>query len=237
MPRTLAFLPGTMCDERVWAPVRQRLSPRFPSIYLATETRPTREGMLELIDSAAREAGPLHLVAFSMGGYLALAYALDHPGQVASIVTVATSAFGLSAKEAAERVRALDLLEKHEYRGISPARINQFVHPAHQSDPEVVDVIRAMDRDLGKTVLVNQLRETSARTSLAPRLPELSLPVLFIGADGDPFVPWESIERMAALVPGALAARAYAAGHMVPLEQPDWLANRIAAFHASFEAE
>jgi pimeloyl-ACP methyl ester carboxylesterase len=233
MAQNLAFLPGTMCDQRVWAPVRARLEPRFSTTYVATETRPTRAGMLELIHSAAATGGPLHLVAFSMGGYLALEYALTHPGQVASLITVASSAFGLTAREAAERVRALELLEKHDYRGISPARINQFVHPSRRSDPAIVDVIRAMDRDLGKAVLVNQLRETSTRASLAPRLGELAIPTLFIGADADPFVSWDSFEQMAALTPGAQIAKAEGAGHMIPLEQPDWLAGRIAAFHAS----
>lgn len=170
MAQNLAFLPGTMCDYRVWAPVRALLEPHFSTSYMATETRPTRAGMLELIDSAARAARPLHLVAFSMGGYLALEYALNHPGRVASLVTVASSAFGLTEREAAERARALELLEKHEYRGISPARINQFVHPSRQSDSAIVGLIRAMDGDLGKTVLVNQLRETSTRASLASRL-------------------------------------------------------------------
>lgn len=232
MAGILTFLPGTMCDHRLWAPVRARLEPRFSTDYIPIESELTREGMLGLIHSAASTGDPLHLVAFSMGGYLALQYALDNPGRVSSLITVASSAFGLTEAEAAERVRALDLLAKHEYRGIPPARLNQFVHPSRRSDPAVVDVIRAMDRDLGKAVLVAQLTETSTRTSLAPRLPELDIPVLLIGADSDPFVPWTSIERMAALIPDAQAVRAENAGHMIPLEQPDWLAARIADFHA-----
>lgn len=232
MAGILTFLPGTMCDQRLWASVRARLEPRFSTDYVAIESEATREGMLGLIHSTASAGDPLHLVAFSMGGYLALQYTLDNPGRVASLATIASSAFGLTDAEAAERVRALDLLAKHDYRGIPPARINQFVHPSHRSDPAVVDVIRAMDRDLGKSVLVAQLTETSTRASLAPRLAELDIPVLLIGADSDPFVPWTSIERMAALIPGSKAIRAENAGHMIPLEQPDWLAARIADFHA-----
>lgn len=232
MSGILTFLPGTMCDQRVWQPVRQRLEPQFSTDYVAIETEATRQGMLGLIHSAASVGEPLHLVAFSMGGYLALEYALDNPGRVASLVTVASSAFGLTEDEAAERVRALDLLAKHDYRGIPQARINQFVHPSHQADPAVADVIRAMDRDLGKPVLVAQLKETSTRTSLAPRLPELDIPVLLIGADSDPFVPWRSIERMGELIPRARILEARAAGHMIPLEQPDWLAAQIRAFEA-----
>lgn len=231
MAHTLAFLPGTMCDARVWAPVRERLIPLFSGHYIATETQASRQDMLALVDSTAETEGPLHLVAFSMGGYLALDYALGHPGRVASLVTVGTSAFGLTPQEAAERARALDLLEKHEYRGISQARINQFIHPSRQSDPAVADAIRAMDRDLGKQVLVNQLRETSTRASLAPLLPLLAVPALFIGADSDPFVSTATIGKMAGLAPGARMEIAQDAGHMLPLEQPGWLADRIAAFH------
>ncbi len=230
MAKNLTFLPGTMCDTRVWAPVRSRLEPPFSTDYVAIEDELTRAGMLALIHSAASTGDPLHLVAFSMGGYLALEYALDNPGRVASLVTVASSAFGLTEEEAAERVRALELLEKHDYRGIPKGRINQFVHPSHQNDQCVVDVIRAMDHDLGKPVLMAQLKETSARTSLGPRLPELELPVLLIGADSDPFVPVESIHRMAGLIPGAKPVIARDAGHMIPLEQPDWLAAEIGSF-------
>lgn len=232
MARILSFLPGTMCDQRLWLPVWQCLIPQFSCQYVATETERTREHMLGLIHSAASAVEPLHLVAFSMGGYLACEYALANPGRVASLVTVASSAFGLTDKEKADRVRSLPMLEKHEYRGMPPARLNQFVHPSRQRDPAVVDIIRAMDRDLGKDVLIAQLKETSTRVSLAPQLGELGMPVMLIGADSDPFVPVEAIERMAALIPGSKAAIAGSAGHMIPLEQPQWLAKQIIAFQA-----
>lgn len=98
----------------------------------------------------------------------------------------------------------------------------------------MVDVIRAMDRDLGKAVLVAQLKETSTRRSLEGRLGGLDVPVMLIGADADPFVPWRSIERMGALIPGARIVQARNAGHMMPLEQPDWLAGQIRDFAAAF---
>jgi pimeloyl-ACP methyl ester carboxylesterase len=232
MARKLTFLPGTMCDARLWQPVRQRLEPRFTTAYVAIESRATREGMIGLLAEVAGPA-PLHLVAFSMGGYLALDFALEHPDRVASLVTVGSSAFGLTDAEKAERLRALELLARHEYRGMATSRLQQFVHPSHWKDPAVVDVIRAMDRDLGKETLVAQLKETSARESLGPRLWELEIDVLLIGADSDPFVPWSAIEEMARLIPHAEPVKAVDAGHMMPLEQPDWLAAQIVQFHES----
>jgi pimeloyl-ACP methyl ester carboxylesterase len=232
MAEILTFLPGTMCDQRLWKPVWQRLIPRFSCDYVSVETQTTRAGMLNLIHSVASMGEPLHLVAFSMGGYLAFEYALANPGRVASLITVASSAFGLTDREKADRARAIAMLERHDYRGMPTTRLNQFVHPSRQSDPAVTDTIRAMDRDLGKPVLMAQLKETSTRASLAARLPELEIPILLIGADSDPFVPTSAIDQMAELIPNARSLIARDAGHMIPLEQPDWLADRIAEFHS-----
>ncbi|MGH6644168.1 MAG: alpha/beta fold hydrolase, partial [Bradyrhizobium sp.] len=159
-------------------------------------------------------------------------FALEHPESVASLTLVCSSAFGLTEAEAAERVKIIDFLETHPYRGMSTSRMHQFVHPSHWEDPAVIDVIKAMDHDLGHDVLLAQMRETSTRTSLEGQLWEIACPVLLIGADSDPFVSWQSIERMQDLIPGAQADEAMNAGHMIPLEQPGWLAARIAAFHA-----
>jgi len=219
-----------MCDHRLWDPVRIRLDASYSTAYVPIEQQATREGMLALLASAA-DPVPLHLVAFSMGGYLALDFALGCPDRVASLITVAASAFGLTDTEKAERVRALELLAKHDYRGMPTSRLQQFVHPDHWTDPEVVDVIRAMDRDLGKATLVAQLKETSARESLAPQLWQLEIDILLIGADTDPFVPWSAIEDMTRLIPRAQSALAKDAGHMLPLEQSDWLAAKIVRFH------
>jgi pimeloyl-ACP methyl ester carboxylesterase len=231
MARNLTFLPGTMCDSRLWQPVRSRLEPRFSTSYLALETRHTRDGMNRTLQQAS-SSGPLHLVAFSMGGYLALDFALENPEQVASLVTVGSSAFGLTDAERAERVRAIAMLEQHDYRGMATSRLQQFVHPSHWNDPAVVDVIRAMDRDLGKETLIAQLRENSVRDSLGPRLWELAMPVMLIGADSDPFVTVSAIEEMARLIPQAESVLGKGMGHMMPLEQPDWLAGEIARFHS-----
>ena len=230
MARRLAFLPGTMCDHRLWAGVRACLEPELSTCGLPIESQATREGMLALLVSAA-EPAPLHLVAFSMGGYLALDFALEHPDRVASPVTVASSAFGLTDAEKAEHGRVLELLAKHDDRSMATSRLQQFVHPSRWTNPEVVDVIRAMDRDLGEETLVAQLKETSARDALGPQLWQLQIDVLLIGGDTDPFVPWAESEEMTRLIPHAHPVLAKDAGHMLPREQPDWLAAQITRFH------
>ena len=96
----------------------------------------------------------------------------------------------------------------------------------------MVDVIKAMDRDLGHDVLLAQMRETSMRTSLDGALWGIVCPTLLVGAVSYPFVTPASIGHMRDLIPGAEAEQAVNAGHMIPLEQPGWLAAQIVAFHA-----
>jgi pimeloyl-ACP methyl ester carboxylesterase len=230
MTASLTFLPGTMCDWRIWAPVWAELD-GVETGYIALERERTRQRMRALIAAAGDSDGPLNLIGFSMGGYFALEYALDNPDRVASLVLVSASAFGLTPAELATRRRSVADLETHDYAGISPGRLAQFIHPSRQSDPAVADVMRAMDHDLGKDVLLAQLKETSERISLGPRLGELQMPVLLAGADGDNFAPWLVIERMRELIPSVHAVMALDCGHMIPLEQPAWLAAQIARFY------
>ena len=156
-----------MCDQRLWAPVRTRLDNHFSTVYLAIESQVPPEGTLFLLASAADPA-PLHLVAFSMVGYLPLDFALEHPDRVGSLVAVGSSAFGLTETEKAGRGRALELLARHDCRGMETSRLRQFVHPSHWTKPEVVGLIRAMDCDLGKETLIPQLKETSALLARSP---------------------------------------------------------------------
>lgn len=231
MPPTLTFAPGTMCDRRIWEPVWRALGGRYGAAYIPIETRLTRAGIRALFDEAS--PGPLHLIGFSMGGYLSLEYALDRPGRVASLVTVCSSAAGLGDAEKAERARIIAWLETHAYGGIATQRLHQYIHPSRREDPAVAGVMKQMDHDLGKDVLIAQLRETTQRASLMPRLKDLAMPALFIGADADPYASEADIALMQSLAPGASLAIARDAGHLIPLEQPQWLAERITDFHES----
>ena len=49
MTGILTFLPGTMCDQRVWQPVRQRLEPQFSTEYVAIETEATYPGQVRVV--------------------------------------------------------------------------------------------------------------------------------------------------------------------------------------------
>ena len=120
-----------MCDRRVWEPLWRALGMDFPRAYIPLELARTGQEFRDLIDKEACLAGDegLNLVAFSMGGYLALEYAINNPGRVRSLVAISSSAFGLHDDEKRQRQTALDYLRTHPYNGIADARLKQMIHP------------------------------------------------------------------------------------------------------------
>lgn len=226
---TVYFLPGMMCDRQLWEGVWQHLPADWELQYIPIETADDRDGMKALIGAAlARRRG--HLAGFSMGGYLALEYALEHPQAFASLTMVGASCFGLPAEERERRERHIPMLEQGAYKGISRHRIAQFVHPDKVDDPAVGGVVRAMDARLGKHTLIRQIRGVSARESYLAELPSLAPPTQLVGAEDDRIINPQSLRLMEERIPDARLALLPDTGHMIPLERPAELAALLKSF-------
>ena len=99
-PRRVLFLPGASGDGRFWQPVAERLPVAWRKTFFdwpglgRIPPRPDLGGLADLarlvLDGAG--AGPVDLVAQSMGGVVAMMVALARPERVRRIVLTATSA-------------------------------------------------------------------------------------------------------------------------------------------------
>lgn len=228
---TVHFLPGMMCDRQLWQAVWERLPREWDVHYLPMEECASREEMLALIHDAAG-GQPIHMVGFSMGGYLALEYALLHPDAYRSLTMVGASAFGLPVEERERREKYLPMLTQGSYKGISCHRLAQFVHPDRVDDPAVGGVVRAMDARLGKETLIRQITSGSLRASFLEDLHRLRCPVQLIGAEGDQVIKPSSLRRMEERIPDVRLHLLPDTGHMIPLERPQAVADFLRGFIA-----
>ncbi|SDZ89865.1 alpha/beta fold hydrolase [Microbulbifer marinus] len=221
----LYMIPGTMCDERLWRylwPLLEEQQPRHLPI-------PPGESITELVAGLVAQlpAAPINLLGFSLGGYLAAALAAAHPERITRLFICANTPRALPEVELRQRRQLLDWVERHGYSGISDRKIAAMLAPGNRNRREITDIMREMDATLGEGALVAQLRATSERADLAGELVALAAPTTFCFGEEDTLVNRQWLENLQRRCPGLRVTQVPGAGHMLPLERPQALAEEI----------
>ena len=193
--------------------------------YVPLQWAETFEHMMALTaDRVDAFHQPVHLVGFSLGGYVAARYALEAPQKVASLTLVGYASDGLSSDEELQRQRTVSIINKGQYKGMNKVRMAQFVHSSRMGDEDLVDFITTMNNDLGGQVLKAQIISSTPRPSLTQALSQLTLPIHLIAADEDKIAPLEKMKSMADRFKFSQLHQVERAGHMMLLEQPEVVA-------------
>ena len=202
--------------------------------FLEAQSLPLADfGRVLNTDAAGAElrGGGRALLGYSMGGRLALHALLENDHRWQAAVLVATHP-GLESAAEREARRAADA----GWATMAlTANWQQFVD-AWNAQPILG---RSLPRDPQATArLVTRRREIAcgfvnwslgAQQALWDRLHEITIPVLWVAGEHD--AKFRALaERAVPLMPRATLAIAPAAGHRVPWEAEEWLANQVAAF-------
>lgn len=218
------FISGTMCTIDLWQFVFPNLENIDP-IHIDISNANSFENINNVILSKIEAETPVTIVGFSLGGFSALNFAIHFPYKVKKLIIVAANTNGLNDKEISLRKSTIDFLEKHSYKGISQARIQQFLHPDNHSNPKITEIIKKMDSNLGKEILIRQLKATSSRVDISQQVTQLNIPILFISAENDALVPSEAIKETANNTLKGKFISVKNCGHMIPLEKPKELSS------------
>lgn len=211
-----------MCTVDLWQYVFRKLKNILPvqiDITLATSFEEINQIVLNHIEE------PATIIGFSLGGFSAMNFSVHYPEKVKKLVVVAANTNGLNDSEIQLRKSTIAFLEKHSYKGISQARIQQFLHPDNHSNSEIISVIKKMDVDLGKKVLLRQLKATSTRLDISQQVLKLNIPVFFIAAENDALINPKKLKKLANKAQKGKYIMIKNCGHMVPLEKPEELVS------------
>jgi len=244
----VVLLHGFTGTGEFWLPVAHRLPRRrciFPDLpgHGGTDAPvPPHEWRL---DRAADEVVNLldrlgverfALAGYSMGGRLALALALRHPGRVAALVLVGASPGIAPAADREARAKAdAALADAIERDGIEAFSRAWEANPLFASQA-------TMDESLRASMRAQRLSQDPARLAAALRafgpgeqpplddaLGAIDLPVLVMAGELD--TKFRGIATgMAARIPGAAVRIVPGAGHAVPLERAEACAAEIENF-------
>ena len=221
------FFPGTLCDERIFLPLWRQLN-IAQRRYVPLQWASSQEEMLALREARILDNEKVHLVGYSMGGFIASLVAQRNPHNIASVTLIGYNPEGLSKEEIAKRKQLTSMLKQGNFKPDNDAYLSRFIHPSRLNDDKVAGVVKSMAQDLGKTTLLNHTLATTPRESTVKALAKINAPTTLIAAQQDAIAPAAAIARLKAQLPKANFQVIENAGHMMVLEQTDAVASIIA---------
>jgi pimeloyl-ACP methyl ester carboxylesterase len=239
------FLHAGIADARMWEPQVGAFAKQFDVI------RPDQRGfgkselppapwspvadLLALIDELGLK--PAHLVGCSMGGAVAIDFALDHPDRLSKLVLVGSAIGGFTFRpehahlfaEAAEARKAGDLVALNE------AMLHLFLDGPERPRGYVNEPLRTLFLDMnGIAVRADLEKAPPAQNVLAVRrLHEISAPTLVVVGDKDVPTVLEAADLLVDSIPNTRKAVMHDAAHLPNLEHPEEFNRLVLDFLAS----
>lgn len=219
------FLPGLHCDERIWLPVWRKMA-LAQRCYVPLQWANNLSDMLALtsdrIDSCDTK---VHLVGFSMGGYIASLAALKLPQKVAALTLVCYSPFGFTPQQINQRQQLMRHIQQGNYTGITARTLKEHLAAVNLDNATLVETFKSMTEDLGQATLAAQLKASTPREDLSQKLADSALKIHLIAGKQDRVAQAEQIQDCHQQLAGSTFDCIDNAGHMLPLEVPDTLGH------------
>jgi pimeloyl-ACP methyl ester carboxylesterase len=216
MHENILFLPGLLCDARLW---RDQLA-AFPHSVVADLTQDDH------VDAMAARAlawmpDRFALCGLSMGGYVALALMRLAPERVTRLCLLDTSARADTHEQSRRRRGLMALTRGNKFRGVTPRLLPQLLHPDRLTDTVLCQDVLDMAERVGRDAFLRQQHAILTRPDSRADLGRVAVPTMIGVGDSDILTPPELAAEMAGLIAGARLRVVKQAGHLPPMERPD----------------
>ena len=214
----LLFLPGLLCDDRLWSAQREALEAVAPTSVADL----TRDDSIAAMAARALAGAPerFALIALSMGGYVAFEIMRQAPRRVARLALLDTSAAPDSPERAARRHAGMASLAHGRFAGVTSRLMPQLVHASHVDGP-VGETVREMAGRVGSAAFLRQQQAILGRPDSRPLLPEIRVPTLVGVGDSDVLTPPAEALEIHLGIATSTWHLFRGCGHLPPLEQPE----------------
>jgi pimeloyl-ACP methyl ester carboxylesterase len=237
--QAVLFLHGAGGNGHVWVDILARLAPAHSPVAIdlpahgrsgwtarGLAAAASVEEYCAMVDKfiEAAQFKPLVLVGHSMGGAIAQAYALQHPGKLTGLVLSSTGA----------RLRVLpDTL--HLWKQAALGRAVPVYGRTAYSDKTPMDIVRKgwMEQRQTDPYVRYGDYQVCDGFDLMQRLKDITVPTLVLGGTDDVVTPPKYAAYLQNNIPGARLEMIPAAGHVAYFEQPAAMAQALATFLAS----
>lgn len=224
----LAFLPGLLCDQTLFARQMQDLAP-VADVWCASYP-----DCRSVSDMAARvlEAMPeqFALCGLSMGGYVAFEIWRQAPERITGMVLMDTQAADDSMFQRERRLKFMAQAKVGRFMGVTKQLLPLLVHENRLTDQPLIDVIQAAALNVGRQGFENQQTAILERPDSRPILSTITCRTLMIVGRQDALTPVEDAETIARGIPDCRLEVLEDCGHLASLEKPDEVSALITGF-------
>jgi pimeloyl-ACP methyl ester carboxylesterase len=185
--------------------------------------------LLKLLDHLS--INKAHLIGNSMGGTLALDFALKHPDRVSSLVVVASGARGYPHYPQEDIDRVVAVFRAAQEKGVKAAAGLWLAHPmvaVSSKKPGVRELLEKMVNENSGVFLMDHWPNEDMKPAAFERLGEIKSRVLIIVGDRDTHAMQAAARATAKGIPGAEIVVMTGADHLPQMTHSSGF-NRIVA--------
>jgi len=236
----LVMIPGLMCDDTVWRPVLDALSPYCTPMMVNHPQLSSLPSMAEHILKSAPER--FVMAGHSMGGRVALEIYRQAPKRVLGVSLMDTGFLPLPSGEAGEnevskRHALVNLAHESGVRAMGQAWVQGMVAPSRLGDAALINSILDMFETKTAAFFADQIKALIARPDGSEVLRSMTCPVQLLCGELDSWSNVAQHEAMSVLLPAKPPVDVIAgAGHMCTMEDPQAVGAAMAKWLQSIPA-
>ncbi|WP_420147755.1 alpha/beta fold hydrolase [Spirosoma sp.] len=234
---SVVLVHGHGVDASIWNGIYADLSleanvlkPDFSRLNNHTTIEAYAEELYGHLQSA--QIDKVILVGHSMGGYIALAFADQHPEMIQGLVLYHSTATADDEARKEARRQAIEELQKNGTAPFIRKQMPKMVAPAYPAEKTqaLIDRFEQLPAD----ALVAGLKAMAARPDRTHVLRNAQFPILLVLGQEDQVIPYEKVAKLAELSSQVSVAPVNEAGHLSMVEQPDVAISILRSFVDKF---
>ncbi len=224
MKYPLVFIPGMMCDSRLFQPQINEFSKQ----YMVCVTPASCSNSIENISFEILRYLPTKfvLIGLSMGGILAMEIIKKVPERVMKIVLMDTNYKSETSEIKSRRLPQIQLVKEGLLEEVMCQQIKNNYLRKDKQNQEIFDLCLSMANGLGKEIYINQSKALATRKDYKSTLKNIKVPSLIICGEYDRLCPIKVHMEMESLIKNSKLEIIPDAAHLPTLEQPAYL-NKI----------